>query len=249
VLERVTEARERLLKANPNEIRHQQQLAFVLKSRAKCYINLGKPAQARPLAQRTLEILERTAAANPERHDVQVELAQGYCTLGDIDCADGQPERARGHYEQALAIHEKRAKADPGDGPSVADVADALRRIGTTLMAAGRPADAIVHYHRSIAALEGLKSQRAMDLYDVACCHSLISAAAARPGSGLTADEAESEAVRAVAGVRRAIEAGYANVAWIRTGDPDLQPIRSRPDFRELMMDLAMPSRPFANPR
>jgi hypothetical protein len=41
-------------------------------------------------------------------------------------------------------------------------------------------------------------------------------------------------------------EAGYANVVWVRTGDPDLKPIRSRADFQALMMDLVMPVEPFA---
>jgi hypothetical protein len=30
--------------------------------------------------------------------------------------------------------------------------------------------------------------------------------------------------------------------------DPDLDPLRSRPDFQLLMMDLAMPAEPFARP-
>ena len=83
--------------------------------------------------------------------------------------------------------------------------------------------------------------------YDDACCRSLISGAASEPCSGLTAAEGQAEAERAVAGVRRACDAGYANLPWIRRGDPDLAPIRSRPDFQRLMMDLAFPAQPFAN--
>ena len=51
-----------------------------------------------------------------------------------------------------------------------------------------------------------------------------------------------------MAGIRRAIEAGYANFVWIRTGDPDLKPIRSRPDFQAVIMDMALPVEPFATP-
>jgi serine/threonine-protein kinase len=246
VLERVRAGREQLLKANPTEVRHQQQLAWVLRTQAACYVTLKKPALARPLAQRAAAIIERTAAANPKRLDVQVELAELYCTLGEIEAADGQPEQARGCFERAQAIRQKRLEADPHDEPSLAFCADSLRRIGTTFFAAGRPADAVAYCRRSIALLNGLKQPRALDLYDEACCHSLIAGAAKLAGSGVSAAEGLAEADRAVAGVRQAFEAGYGNLVWVQTGDPDLNPIRSRPDFQALMMDRSMPVEPFA---
>ena len=42
-----------------------------------------------------------------------------------------------------------------------------------------------------------------------------------------------------------ALAAGFATVAWI-SQDPDLELLRSRDDFRMLMMDLAFPADPFA---
>ena len=85
-----------------------------------------------------------------------------------------------------------------------------------------------------------------VNLYDMARCHSLIAGAVAEAGSGLGHDEGQLEADRAVAGLRRAFEAGYTRLLWARTGDTDLKTIRSRPDFQHLMMDLAFPARPFA---
>ena len=46
--------------------------------------------------------------------------------------------------------------------------------------------------------------------------------------------------------LRRAIAAGYRPVDWMRR-DPDLAPLRSRPDFQLLMMDLSFPAEPFAH--
>jgi serine/threonine-protein kinase len=246
VLERVRIGREAFLKANPDEVRHQQQLAWVLRIQAACYVTLAKYAQARPVCERALAVIRRTAEANPHRVDVQVMLAETYCTAGEIEAADRQPERARGYFEQAMAIRQERLEANPSDEPSLGSMADSLRRIGTTLQASGRPAEAIAHYGRSVAILEGLKTPQAVDLYDAACCHSLISGAAKQAESGLTAEQGLAEAEKAVAGVRRACEAGYGNYVWIRNGDPDLDPIRSRADFQALMMDLAMPAVPFA---
>ena len=125
-------------------------------------------------------------------------------------------------------------------------LADGIRRVGTVLQAAGRTADAIAHYRQSLAELERLETPTPTDIYDMACCRSLISGAASEPGSGMTTAEGRAEAERAVVGVRRAFDAGYSNLSWIRTGDPDLKPIRSRRDFQLLMMDLIFPAQPFA---
>jgi hypothetical protein len=48
-----------------------------------------------------------------------------------------------------------------------------------------------------------------------------------------------------MAALRQAIAAGYGNLDQLRR-DPDLGPLRGRDDFRQLMMDLAMPAEPFA---
>ena len=44
--------------------------------------------------------------------------------------------------------------------------------------------------------------------------------------------------------LRRAVGMGYRNLDAYRTEDA-LDPLRDRPDFRLLMMDLAMPAEPF----
>ncbi|MGA2700271.1 MAG: hypothetical protein ABSH35_04145 [Isosphaeraceae bacterium] len=43
----------------------------------------------------------------------------------------------------------------------------------------------------------------------------------------------------------RAVAAGLQDAAFMRR-DADLDPLRSRPDFQMLMMDLAFPDEPFA---
>jgi hypothetical protein len=64
-------------------------------------------------------------------------------------------------------------------------------------------------------------------------------------GSGLSAAEGAAELDRAMVLLRRAIAGGYRNLTWMRR-DPDLDPLRTRPDFQALMMDLEFPSDPFA---
>jgi serine/threonine-protein kinase len=61
----------------------------------------------------------------------------------------------------------------------------------------------------------------------------------------MTASEGRAEADRAMEWLRRAVAAGYHNVANMRS-DANLDPLRSRPDFQLLMMDLEFPDDPFA---
>jgi serine/threonine-protein kinase len=249
VLDRSTAAREALLKLNPNEVRHQQMLAMVLRTKSWIHRMAGRTALARPPIERAIAILEKTAAANPDRRDVRNELTGCYCDLGEVEAAEGRPLEARAWFEKVLLLVRQRAEADPSDSSARSRSADALRRIGTTLQASGRHADAIAHYRQSLTILEGLKSPSPTDVYDMACCHSLIGGEAPEPGSGLTPADGRAEAERAVAGVREAFARGYSNLEWVRRGDPDLKPIRPRLDFQLIVMDLIMPFDPFVRDR
>jgi len=57
---------------------------------------------------------------------------------------------------------------------------------------------------------------------------------------------------RAMVALRRSVEvASPLNLSYVRhllTEDPDLGPIRSRPDFQLLLRDMAFPADPFAGP-
>jgi serine/threonine-protein kinase len=79
----------------------------------------------------------------------------------------------------------------------------------------------------------------------LACTHAELAGLAGEAGSGMTASEGRAEADRAMEWLRRAVAAGYQHVALMRK-DPDLDPLRSRPDFQLLMMDLEFPDDPFA---
>jgi serine/threonine-protein kinase len=112
-------------------------------------------------------------------------------------------------------------------------------------------------YRRAISEAEAIISsapnRTGLTIYNVACVESLASALAhadAMLEPAARTSRAESLAARAVARLGQARAAGYfsdpANVAHIGR-DPDLDPLRSRPDFRLLVQDLGFPADPFAH--
>jgi hypothetical protein len=68
---------------------------------------------------------------------------------------------------------------------------------------------------------------------------------AGQPGSGLTAAAGRAQFECAIADLRRAAAGGFRMLSLIAF-DQDLDPLRSRPDFQALMMDLIFPDDPFA---
>src|SRR5262249_47400194 len=147
------------------------------------------------------------------------------------------PARAFESFERALAIQRKLAKENLSTPKYQSAVAGTVRRRGVMAQKFGRTAEAVADYRQSINLLEGLAKPEPGELYNLACSQSLLSGAAGLPGSGLTAADAESEAVKALATLRRAIAAGWNDAAQLRI-DTDLAPIRPRPDFQKLQADL-----------
>ena len=110
---------------------------------------------------------------------------------------------------------------------------------------AGDFAGASAAWRRALSLYDGLKSPSGEQTFFRSCCHAGLSGLAARPGSGVSAEESPAESDRAMSWVRRAIAIGYRNPDAYRTED-GLAPLRSRDDFKLLMMDLALPADPFA---
>lgn len=114
-----------------------------------------------------------------------------------------------------------------------------LTRLGVAVRATGQPNEAAAALRRAIKTHEGLPARAPDDEYDIAGGHAQLSA----PAGDTAAGKVESDL--AWASLRRAITAGYDNVALLRD-DSDLGPIRARPEFRLMLMDLEFPPDPFA---
>jgi serine/threonine protein kinase/tetratricopeptide (TPR) repeat protein len=204
---------------------------------------IGKPEEALASLEAARAILGKLAEANPTVTEFQIELANSQLEIGDVLRMTGQPGEARASYAGALAIIETLIKAQPAfvDGLQIFLVFG-LKGLGATQQAAGQAADAVASWRRAIASDERARSSDGETLYYLAGCHARLGGITGTAGSGLTAAEGAAELDRAMGVLRRAVAAGYRPAAWMQR-DPDLDPLRARPDFQLLMMDQAFPAK------
>ena len=90
-----------------------------------------------------------------------------------------------------------------------------------------------------------MPSRSAGEWFETACGHAALAGVAGREGSGVPTDAASTEANEAVSLLAKSISSGFRDATQFRIDDT-LEPLRDRPDFRLLMLDLAMPAYPFA---
>jgi serine/threonine-protein kinase len=236
--------RQRLVAASPTVIDFQSELAQSHDGVGRLLSRTGRPAEALAEYRAALAIQRRLAEANPDIADYQGALARSHKGTGWLLAREGRPAEALAEYRAALAIQERLADAHPAIAEYQEELVSSLSRVGRLHQELGRAAEAADAFRKAIASLEKLPRSPG-NTYDQACYRSLLCGLGGRPGSGVSAAEGQAEAGRAMDLLRRAVAAGYRDLTNMRI-DPDLDPLRSRPDFQVLLMDLAMPDDPFA---
>ncbi len=146
---------------------------------------------------------------------------------------------ARGYYDRAIAHTKPQVHEDPRYTWHRYHLVREMRRRGLTLRALGDPGSAASDSRRALGLCDKLPPSL-WNLFETACCHAALAGLAGRAGSGVSSAEGEIEATRAMGWLHRAVAMGYRNSNEIRI-ESALDPIRSRPDFKDLMLDVAFP--------
>jgi hypothetical protein len=191
--------------------------------------------------------LQKLADANPAVTRFEGDLAQSHQVIGAIQDQTGHSAAALASFERARAILQKLADANPTVTLFQNRLAMSYSYVGQSRQRSGRPAEAAIEYRRAVAIMDQLSVRQpdGYNLYNLACFRSLLSGVGAQPGSGLTDVDVNRLGQMAVESLRKAVAAGLDDVAFMRR-DTDLDPLRSRPDFQLLLMDLAFPDEPLA---
>jgi tetratricopeptide (TPR) repeat protein len=208
----------------------------------------GKAAEARVEHQKALALFRKLAEDNPSVPDYRDHAANTDNFLSAVMRQLSRPAEARDHAERALAIREQLVTTHPESANYRAGLAENLLSRGLARRALGDHAGAVSDLRQAVALFDAQTSPSGEICFESACAHSALAGLAGQAGSGVLAADRPSEADRAMALLRQAVAMGYSNPEQYRTDDA-LNPLRNRNDFRQLLMDLAMPSEGFAPAR
>jgi tetratricopeptide (TPR) repeat protein len=222
----------------------------------------GRSSEAEAAYRKALVLKQRLVADRPANLDTRRRLGSGHRNLGLWLSRAGKPSEAEAEYRAALTHLQRVVDGDPADVEArgnlaatrsdleklLLSLADTRSKLGKDLLSMGKPAEALDSFRVACSVLERMPTPTTSQLYDLACYQALTAGAAADARSGRPVAEARAGADRAMATLHRAVAGGYRNLAHTRI-DTDLDSLRSRDDFRLMMMDLAFPDSPFAAAR
>jgi hypothetical protein len=229
---------------NPGVVNFRGLLAIGHNDLGRLLLQAGEPAQAEAECQSAITIMQKLVDENRTVTFYLEVLVNARRNLGDVVRSRGRPAEAKRSYEQAIAEIEAQVHEAPVNPMHRYIMVGLVRRRGLTRGDLGDRAGAADDARRALGMSEELTPSPS-NLFETACCHAALAGLAGRAGSSVSAAEGSEEATRAMGWLLRAVGVGYRNTNEVRI-ESALDPLRSRDDFRLIMMDLAFPAEPFA---
>jgi eukaryotic-like serine/threonine-protein kinase len=217
-------------------------------SLGKLLSETGKPAAAEAEFREAIAIEQKLAADDPASAEFRSRLATSHDGLGVRLREGARPAEAEAEHRRAQAIFRRLADDHPVVTEFHSRLASSHNSLGVLMSDAGKPVESEAEFRAALALYDALPTRSGEEWFETARGHAALASLAGKAGSRVSPAEAASEADAAMALLHKAVGMGYRNAAAFR-GEDALDPLRDRPDFRLLMMDLAMPAEPFATGR
>jgi tetratricopeptide (TPR) repeat protein len=244
---------------------YQTEMADSLGALARLFAQTGKNNEAMDYYHREEEVRQKLVDATPSDEGRQLsdkdfavypsvghrdELASCQVNSANFLRGVGKHAEALSACQRALALLEPLVKAHPENPVYLGRLAEIYLRSGQLRRDVGDLSGATSAWKQAVMFYDRVRSSRTVHLepsqmFLLAGCHAGLSALASRPASGVQAAEGPTESDRAMKWLRQAVAVGYRNPASYRT-ETALDSLRSRPDFKLLMIDLEFPDDPFA---
>jgi serine/threonine-protein kinase len=234
-----------LVASNPEIAGYRSHLAMCCLLLGNAFGSLGKAADAESAYQAAQAMMVVLVERNPTVTVFQDQLALAHYNLGELQLRAGKQAEARDSLERAGKIWKSLMDGGSMDTMFSYLYANTVGKLGSIDIRAGRVARGRSDLRRAVAILEEMNMAEPVLLAGLASFHSILARTTPEPGMTETRREAENDAEYAMRALQRAVAAGYRDLRSLRT-DPDLDAIRSRPDFRVLLMDLEFPADPLA---
>ena len=243
--QKAVELREEVAREHPELADQAYLLAMELGDLNVAQQMAGKLDSARKGLLRAAEILERLDRRYPDVLNYQGGLASTYNMMSDLHRRRREPAESLAFARKARDMLERLVARHPKDAISQIDLAKAHNNIGRGLQQAGDPVEALRSFQRAVDLYESLPEIDPRNYYNLACNVALcIPLIGARPGSSEAVDpeslskgdrfRRQKYGDRAMELLRRAVRGGLVNLEILQS-DTDLDAIRSRTDFEELI--------------
>jgi tetratricopeptide (TPR) repeat protein len=207
----------------------------------------GRDPEAVEPYRRALEVERRLVRDHPSVYSHRNWISAIYNGLAQSLADTGRPAEGLEAARQGVAVARELVARNPEILQSRVHVCVALAAVGRAEARLGRRTEAAATLREAIAAFEAIPEGVSSPAYlggALAYTRSLLSGVLA--GSDPAGDAAaRAEADRAMATLRNAVAQGFRPLLSLRT-DHDLDPLRPRPDFQLLLLDMAFPQEPFA---
>jgi serine/threonine-protein kinase len=232
---------------NPSVTDFRSRLALSHHNIGHLLSNTGRPAEAEAEYRRALAIYQRLADDNPRIPEYRRGISSSLNNIGDLFTDTGHASEAIDCFVRSRDTLGAVVKENPSVADNRNTLAFSFSGLGRARRRAGNPRAAVEDLRRAIALREGLAAITLEARYDLARNWALLAGLAAEEGTGLAPAEAKSHSDRAMNALRHVVAEGFR--APKTSTEPDFDPLRSRPDFQRLLLDLAFPAEPFAPPR
>jgi tetratricopeptide (TPR) repeat protein len=245
---------EAVFKANPTVVANRNSLSWYSANLGYDLGTAGRTAEARPYLERSLHLIEEDVRSSAGAVPI-LYLATVKVRYGVVLSRGSQIAAAREKLEQALAHYDILMGDPKPTGISFKNIAtdytEAAVELAQIYGLQGDAARAAGLCRRAVQRAGELDARDSELAFQLGRAHSLLGQLRSQVlGNGDKTESAhtEMEFSMAVQLLGQAFTSGYRNIPYIGT-DRVLDPLRERPDFRLLMMDLAFPADPFGTPR
>jgi tetratricopeptide (TPR) repeat protein len=216
------EMREGMAKLRPDDLKVQKELGDVFYMVGEFKLRGGELAASRTYLEKCRATRQALVDREPRNAILRRDLGLAFYRLGGLAEAEKNPEQARKDFQASLGICEDLAKQSAENDRRQTELMLSLAH-------AGDPTRARELADR-IAAGPNVDRELRVDL-------ARAYAQSARATPPADTERVQTALVKAVEAVRTAVRGGYRDRVFLET-EPDLEPLRGREDFRQILAEL-----------
>jgi tetratricopeptide (TPR) repeat protein len=220
----------------PTRPDYRRELALSYNSLGNLLDDSGRPMEGEPAYREALPIQKQLAAEFPTLSDYQNDLAVTLTNLGELANNQKKYSDAIRWLEEAQSHNQKALRSNPRHHYYRQMFRDNRQQLAKARVGLGEHAAA----GTAVEDMLKIGYDQAQDNYEAAGIFARCIPLAEKDGKLREArrqELAKSYGDGAIAALRRAVKNGYKDVANIKN-DKDLDPLRSRADFKELLQEL-----------